>query len=196
MPLVSAAYNFTNTGHRKYAINAASTRFQFINFNNKLSEIDATPGPPHVANLSGGGLASNSILRRPGLLKRTSGATFNGCSNDQQLALPIAASSAQFYASATTSYLRANAHGTPRYTTWFGAYDDAHHDTVLGHFAQIGGNDFSEFAYDCTCDDPAVYAYVYPDQFGTIYLCGAFWGAPTVGADSQAGTLVHEVSNI
>ena len=66
---------------------------------------------------------------------------------------------------------------------------------MLGHFAQIGGNDFSEFAYDCTCGDPAVYAYVYPDQFGTVYLCGAFWGAPTIGADSQAGTLVHEVTS-
>ena len=34
-----------------------------------------------------------------------------------------------------------------------------------------------------------------PDQFGTIYLCGAFWNAPATGTDSKAGTLVHEASH-
>ena len=34
-----------------------------------------------------------------------------------------------------------------------------------------------------------------PDQFGTIYLCGAFWNAPYAGEDSQAGTLIHESSH-
>ncbi len=158
---------------------------------NELSSIRATTGPAHVATLSGGNLAN--ILRRPGLLKR---AGFNGCSEDQQLTLPIAASSAQLYASAATSYLETNIHGTPRYSTWFGAYDDTHRGTVDSHFSRIGTNNFTGFAYDCTCTDPTTYAYVYPDRFGTVYICGAFWGAPCVGADSQAGTLVHEVSNL
>ena len=30
-------------------------------------------------------------------------------------------------------------------------------------------------------------------SFGYIYLCGAFWQAPTTGTDSKGGTLVHEV---
>lgn len=39
------------------------------------------------------------------------------------------------------------------------------------------------------------YAYVYPDTFGYIYLCGAFWDAPATGTDSKAGTLIHESSH-
>jgi len=34
-----------------------------------------------------------------------------------------------------------------------------------------------------------------PNDSGTIYLCGAFWKAPPVGTDSQAGTLIHEASH-
>ena len=30
---------------------------------------------------------------------------------------------------------------------------------------------------------------------GTVYLCGAFWDAPTTGTDSKGGTLVHESSH-
>lgn len=35
-------------------------------------------------------------------------------------------------------------------------------------------------------------SYVYPTDPSTVYLCGAFWSAPLMGTDSQAGTLVHE----
>ncbi|PIL33833.1 hypothetical protein GSI_03539 [Ganoderma sinense ZZ0214-1] len=183
---LSSSYDFTNTGHRNYTITAASNRFQFLGSNDELSEINATPGPTHTAALSGG------LLRRPGLLKR---ASFNGCSDDQQATLLTAASSAQDYASEAASYLGAHSDGTPRYTTWFGAYDSAHHDTVQSHFDSLNGNSFSDFTYDCTCTDSTVFAYVYPDQFGTVYLCGAFWNAPSTGADSQAGTLVHEATH-
>ena len=34
-----------------------------------------------------------------------------------------------------------------------------------------------------------------PDDFGKIYLCGAFWAAPNTGTDSRAGTLIHESSH-
>lgn len=39
------------------------------------------------------------------------------------------------------------------------------------------------------------YAYVYPNQPYKVYLCNIFWLAPPVNRDSQAGTLVHEVSH-
>jgi peptidyl-Lys metalloendopeptidase len=48
--------------------------------------------------------------------------------------------------------------------------------------------------FNCTCTDSA-YAYVYPTQPYTIYLCNAFWNAPSTGTDSKAGTLVHEMSH-
>ena len=32
-------------------------------------------------------------------------------------------------------------------------------------------------------------------RFGVVYLCGLFWGAPTTGTDSKAGTIVHQASH-
>ena len=84
-----------------------------------------------------------------------------------------------------SSYLDSTTSDTPWYNTWFGAYDDGRHSTVQSHFDNIAGNDFSSFTYDCTCTDAGTFAYVYPDQFGTAYLCGAFWNAPVTGSDSM-----------
>jgi len=36
---------------------------------------------------------------------------------------------------------------------------------------------------------------VYPTQPYRIYVCNAFWSAPTSGTDSKGGTLVHEMSH-
>ena len=33
-------------------------------------------------------------------------------------------------------------------------------------------------------------------SFGHVYLCGAFWEAPTTGTDSKGGTLIHEVCSL
>ncbi|EEC00003.1 hypothetical protein MPER_00162, partial [Moniliophthora perniciosa FA553] len=68
--------------------------------------------------------------------------------------------------------------------------------TVASHFTAIKGYPFTgSSTYDCTCTDSGTYAYVYPDDFGVIYLCGAFWAAPNTGTDSRAGTLIHESSH-
>ncbi|KAF4616701.1 hypothetical protein D9613_008604 [Agrocybe pediades] len=66
---------------------------------------------------------------------------------------------------------------------------------VTGHFAAINATNFRAVNYDCSCQRQDVFAYVFPDQFGTIYLCGMFWNAPVNGTDSQAGTLIHESSH-
>mmetsp|Transcript_15033 Transcript_15033/g.26364 ORF Transcript_15033/g.26364 Transcript_15033/m.26364 type:complete len:432 (+) Transcript_15033:2180-3475(+) len=47
------------------------------------------------------------------------------------------------------------------------------------------------------CDD-GTYAYVYPtDKRKTVYLCGAFWKAPTSAykRDSRPGTIIHELAH-
>ncbi len=48
--------------------------------------------------------------------------------------------------------------------------------------------------FDCGCKQN-YYAYVYPTQPYKIYLCKVFWQAPLTGTDSQAGTLIHEMSH-
>jgi len=87
-------------------------------------------------------------------------AGFNSCSDDQQSQLHDAAGGAQTYATNTYSYVSGISSGTPRFTTWFGAYDDDHKGTVQNHLGLISGNDFSSFTFDCSCTDPGVYAYV------------------------------------
>ncbi|KAJ6615750.1 hypothetical protein B0H10DRAFT_47360 [Mycena sp. CBHHK59/15] len=39
--------------------------------------------------------------------------------------------------------------------------------------------------FDCSCTDDNTYAYVYPDEFRAIYLCGVFWEFSTTGTNSH-----------
>jgi peptidyl-Lys metalloendopeptidase len=78
---------------------------------------------------------------------------------------------------------------------WFGTYTAARHTTVTSHYQKISSHDFNSYKFDCTCTESGTYAYVYPDTFGTVYLCGVFWQVGTTGTDSQGGTLVHESSH-
>jgi peptidyl-Lys metalloendopeptidase len=54
--------------------------------------------------------------------------------------------------------------------------------------------DTASVTLDCGCRKK-YYAYVYPTQPYTIYLCSVFWTAPLTGTDSKAGTLIHEMSH-
>ncbi|CUA74103.1 hypothetical protein RSOLAG22IIIB_05393 [Rhizoctonia solani] len=84
--------------------------------------------------------------------------------------------------------------GNSRYRTWFGPYEKKRWDTVARHFALLHDQP-PRFRYDCSCMEEDTFAYVYPDQFGTVYLCGAFWRAPVMGQDSRAGTIIHEATH-
>ncbi|KAG9099590.1 hypothetical protein FRC07_010513 [Ceratobasidium sp. 392] len=82
---------------------------------------------------------------------------------------------------------------------WFGEYKEARHDLVSSHFNKIGNHATQDTRYDCSCPDPPsdeeIYAYVIPEETGTIYLCSMFWGAANMGPDSKPGTIVHENSH-
>ncbi|QRW18243.1 peptidyl-Lys metalloendopeptidase [Rhizoctonia solani] len=79
---------------------------------------------------------------------------------------------------AQSSQFLANSYylGNSRYRTWFGPYEKRRWDTVARHFTLLHGQP-QRFKYDCSCAEEDTFAYVYPDQFGTVYLCGAFWKA-------------------
>ncbi|KAI0072233.1 peptidyl-Lys metalloendopeptidase [Panus rudis PR-1116 ss-1] len=183
---LSSAYNFTSSGEGKYTVEA-NNLFHYINDANEVSQLHAD-AEVHTAALKG----TLSVAKRSHYGKR---ATFTGCSSSQQSGLNTAASSAQTYAANAYSYLQSHTSATTRYTTWFGTYTSSRHSTVQSHFQHISSNDFSSFHFDCTCTDSGTYAYVYPDDFGHVYLCGAFWQAPNTGTDSRAGTLIHESSH-
>ena len=130
----------------------------------------------------------------PNVVTGTNG--FFGCSASQQTDLINARNAASTYAADDVAYFAANKQGE-RYVTWFGVYDSARYNLVKTHFTnvQYAVDTANPMTFDCTCTDPGVYAYVYPDSPFNIYLCGAFWNAPTTGTDSKAGTLIHEVTH-
>lgn len=124
-----------------------------------------------------------------------SGSTsFTGCSTSRQSSLITARNNASTYATNSFNYLNAGTRGA-RYTTWFGTYSSSRYSTVRSHFSSIrNAIDTASVRFNCGCTDSA-YAYVYPSQPYTIYLCNAFWSAPSTGTDSKAGTIVHEMSH-
>ncbi|KAI0697604.1 peptidyl-Lys metalloendopeptidase [Cytidiella melzeri] len=194
---LSAAFNFTSTGPGSYSF-AASTRFYYVDPETSAPvELFADHPEAHTADLSG-----KLAVTRPTKTKRE---TYNGCSSSEESSLVSAASAAQSYAAAAYTYTSTHTASTARFTTWFGTYTTSHHSTILTHYKNLNGNTYSSYSFDCTCDDSDTYAYVYPDElrflsplddiFGVVYLCGAFWDAPTTGTDSKGGTLIHESSH-
>lgn len=119
---------------------------------------------------------------------------FTGCTTSRQSSLLTARDNASTYSINSYNYLLAGTVG-PRYTTWFGTYTSSRYNTVRSHFSSISNaTDTASVTFNCTCTSSA-YAYVYSNQPYVIYLCNAFWNAPSTGTDSKAGTLVHEMSH-
>ena len=118
------------------------------------------------------------------------------CDSGQVTKLKTAHTNAQSYSSKAVNWLNTNPDSYTLYIKWFGAYASTRYNTVKSHFNAV----YNAFAtknvtYDCSCTEPSYYAYVYPSQPYMIYLCGYFWKAGATGTDSQAGTLVHEMSH-
>ncbi|KAM5543347.1 hypothetical protein V8D89_003221 [Ganoderma adspersum] len=186
---LSTAYDFTDTGYNTYTIEPSNV-FHIVDANNDVSEILATTDS-YVTKLTSGALA----VAAPALEER---ATFNGCSAAERSALNTTAPLAAAYARRAFSYLLT--HNSPfppsrRSATWFGLFNPSRHRVATDHFRRINANNFAGFRYDCTCKRSDVFAFVFANRFGTIFLCGQFWQAPLTGTDSKAGTLVHEASH-
>ena len=121
---------------------------------------------------------------------------FSRCSADQQATAASAVAAASTLSSNALAYLTMKApSATARYTTWFGAFSVAGWNLARDHFAAIAAAFADQpISIDCRCNK-RYYAYVYSSEPYNIYLCRIFWQAPLVGADSQAGTLIHEMSH-
>jgi peptidyl-Lys metalloendopeptidase len=120
--------------------------------------------------------------------------TTTSCSSSQQSTIASALSAAQTYATNADAYMARTTMGT-RYTKWFGAVNSSRVSTIKSHFAAIKSTLATKpINVNCGCTDSS-YAYVYPSQPYTIYVCKAFWNAPLTGTDSKAGTLIHETSH-
>lgn len=123
------------------------------------------------------------------------GVTYVGCTTTQASGAAAGMVQARAYTENAKGYLAGNT--GPRYTTWMGAYTSQNYSTVSQNFVkidaamdQVGG----KITINCGCNQSA-YAYVYPTRPYEIFVCRAFWSAPTSGTDSKGGTLVHEMSH-
>jgi peptidyl-Lys metalloendopeptidase len=122
------------------------------------------------------------------------GVAFSKCSNAQQGQISSAATAAQAMATDGEAYMQTNALAA-RYGEWFGQVDEARAQLVKTHFGAIREAFANKpVTVDCGCNK-SYFAYVYPSQPYTIYVCKAFWSAPMTGTDSKGGTLVHEMSH-
>ncbi|TFK72457.1 zincin [Pluteus cervinus] len=185
---LSKAYDFSSSGEGTYDVEARNT-FYIVQDDDKLDTIFAAT-EAHTTEVVGS-LAARAVPT--GHLSRR--ATYRSCSESQRSQLVEAAAAAQTYVANVVAYLQSHMSDNPLYTTWFGVLTPSRWSTVLSHFISISSVPFSSYTFDCSCTDAGTYAYVYPDTFPVVYLCGAFWPAPMTGADSKAGTLVHEAAH-
>jgi len=191
---LSAYYDFSISG--KYAVAYDLALWESLtNNNNGQMQKNAGGATSNTLEL----FVEGRTVRIPHELRilTVNGSTaFNSCSVSQQTELINSRNAASLYASNAVMYFGANKQDAA-YSTWFGVYNASRYSTASSHFTAISNamDNANPMTFDCTCTDPSYYAYVYPTQPYTIYLCGAFWGAPTTGTDSKAGTLIHETSH-
>lgn len=124
------------------------------------------------------------------------GVNYLNCSTTRTSQAGSAVTAARAYSQNARNYLNAGSTGA-RYTTWFGAYNASRYSRVSQNFVAIDNaldQNNGQITINCNCTDSA-YAYVYANAPYEIYVCNAFWSAPTQGTDSKAGTLVHEMSH-
>ncbi|KAF8674089.1 peptidyl-Lys metalloendopeptidase [Rhizoctonia solani] len=211
---LSGMYNFQTTGSYEVRVTANAEWFRVIKDDGSVGYVQAKiyDGPEaanwtasHISEsgtfasmrgLASAGIPSHPFARRweadNGLTKRV---LYNNCSATQQKDILESAVAANGYIAQSSQFL-ANSYylGNSRYRTWFGPYEKRRWDTVARHFTLLHGQP-QRFKYDCSCAEEDTFAYVYPDQFGTVYLCGAFWKASVLGKDSRAGTIIHEATH-
>ena len=81
---------------------------------------------------------------------------------------------------------------------WTEYRNSSRYSKVVSNFTEISSALSSKTTtFNCACapEHATAYAYVYPNRPYEIYLCNAFWPAPVTGTESQAGTIIHEMSH-
>ena len=125
----------------------------------------------------------------------SAGLTFSACSNAQQTSISNAFAASTAMAADGLAYLTSRKQQGQRYVQWFGPHEATRVATVINNFTAIkDAFETKPVKVDCGCNEP-YFAYVYPAQPYTIYVCRAFWTAPLTGTDSMGGTLLHEMSH-
>jgi peptidyl-Lys metalloendopeptidase len=193
---LSAAYNFSAVGAGIYTVEA-NNRFFFLDTATNTSQTiyaETSPELAHRSILTGQLAVTRRAIAKsvPRLRKR---AEFESCSAEQQKNIADGALVARKFSEESLKAVTKT--DSKRYETWFGKFDQKRHAQIYQNFKNLNDNDFSTYTYDCgeCANEKDIFAYVYPDQWGMVYLCGAFWEAPNEGTNSRGGTIYHEASH-
>ncbi|MEM7376482.1 MAG: M35 family metallo-endopeptidase [Pseudomonadota bacterium] len=125
---------------------------------------------------------------------------YQGCDASQQSLVLSAAQSAESLVGVAVTDLASLSPerqlNSPRYRQWFGPHSSVRFTTALQNLRNVQKVLREDTVrYNCGCDIAGVYAFVRADLPYDITLCPAFWSTTTVGTDSRAGTIVHELSH-
>lgn len=181
---LSRAYDFSRDGRYTVAFESRSGVSGAATLQSAAQELRISGRTAPVTN--------GVVPRTPTSL--TSLVSYSRCTATQQTDVLAALNQAEAYAGDAKTYLAGNTMGE-RFTWWFGAATTASVNTMRSHFAAIADAFATKpVTVDCGCKK-TYYAYVYPNQPYTIYVCKAFWNAPLAGTDSRGGTLIHEMSH-
>ncbi len=186
-----------------------------VSFAGAILDAVAADSPPRKAGMAGHPLSLRvgSVTlpaRGTGEATTQAGLSYTGCTASQQATLGVAVPAGGGLATNSQTYLNnVPAKDRPtdrRYATWFGTYDAGRYGTVSGRYGQIAAATAGTLTLNCsgsgscgghtvTCD-PGDFAFTCAGGAGqTLWLCSAFFAAPATGYNSQAGTIVHELSH-
>ena len=170
--------SYSSAAAKRTDLAAARAAMQSVELTTESVEVDLAPAPPVARALPAGYL---------------------NCTVDQQAQISTALdASEQLTIEARDALINlpvSERATSPRYTRWFGSYTEARYAAVQGgmsNAASVMANQVIDF--NCDCDEGA-FAYVFTNDPFKIYLCRAFWTASVTGTDSQAGTILHELSH-
>ena len=126
-------------------------------------------------------------------------AAVKGCSSRQESRLEDvlleASKTVNLSSSLLSTIKEENRPYAKRYTQWFGGYDSERYTNVVSNFQTFQTVlENKEISFNCDCNESAI-AYVFPDAAYKIHLCTSFWDLDLNGTDSQAGTIIHELSH-
>jgi peptidyl-Lys metalloendopeptidase len=102
--------------------------------------------------------------------------------------------------SASKTFPISNSSAAARFKRWFGGTDGETGQDVAAIYAKIDGK-FLFNAYWCPNQsvpgsDPNTLAFVPPDSTSEMFFQAGFFTLPDTGADSKAGSILHEASHL
>lgn len=207
---LSGFYDFSQAGQYEVSYNVETTSL-FKNSDKGLKSNSISAWVEESKNIVESNNSEMSLLSSNTFsVQNTNTSNFTGCNNSQKSTINNAWASAKTLSTNALSFLIGKDSNTiktsSRYTTWFGDASvtdpswsgNNAYQKVKENFTQIkDAVNNKALSFDCNCSQGSdnTFAYVYKNQPYKIYLCSVFWKVPMVGTDSQAGTLIHEVSH-